>query len=116
MIGEGPGAGYNINIPWEHGQCSDADYVAVWDHVLIPIAKEYNPDIILVSAGFDAGFLCFCLFKIRIQTAISCSIISLCIINMHTSNSVNKDIHALVSYLASEKIKLVETKKASQSV
>ncbi|XP_065013120.1 histone deacetylase 5-like isoform X2 [Musa acuminata AAA Group] len=55
MIGEGPGAGYNINIPWEHGQCSDADYIAVWDHVLIPIAKEYNPDIILVSAGFDAA-------------------------------------------------------------
>ncbi|CAL9083864.1 unnamed protein product [Musa textilis] len=55
MIGEGPGAGYNINIPWEHDQCSDADYIAVWDHVLIPIAKEYNPDIILVSAGFDAA-------------------------------------------------------------
>nr|XP_009394771.1 PREDICTED: histone deacetylase 5-like isoform X1 [Musa acuminata subsp. malaccensis] len=55
MIGEGPGAGYNINVPWEHGQCSDADYIAVWDHVLIPIAKEYNPDIILVSAGFDAA-------------------------------------------------------------
>ncbi|RWW14138.1 hypothetical protein GW17_00022112 [Ensete ventricosum] len=33
MIGEGPGAGYNINIPWEHGQCSDADYIAAWDHV-----------------------------------------------------------------------------------
>ncbi|WOL16976.1 histone deacetylase 5-like isoform X1 [Canna indica] len=55
MIGEGAGAGYNINIPWEHGQCGDADYFAVWDHVLIPIAEAYNPDIILVSAGFDAA-------------------------------------------------------------
>ncbi|XP_062116695.1 histone deacetylase 5 isoform X2 [Humulus lupulus] len=55
MVGEGPGAGYNINVPWENGQCGDADYLAVWDHILIPVAKEFNPDIIIVSAGFDAA-------------------------------------------------------------
>nr|XP_019709911.1 histone deacetylase 5 isoform X5 [Elaeis guineensis] len=55
MIGEGPGAGYNINVPWEQGQCGDADYVAVWDHVLLPVAESYDPDIILISAGFDAA-------------------------------------------------------------
>ena len=57
MVGEGPGAGYNINVPWEHGRCGDADYLAVWDHILIPVAKEFNPDMIIVSAGFDAGWL-----------------------------------------------------------
>ncbi|KAJ3697970.1 hypothetical protein LUZ61_001675 [Rhynchospora tenuis] len=55
MIGEGPGQGYNINVPWEHGRCGDADYLAVWDHVLIPVVESFNPDIILVSAGFDAA-------------------------------------------------------------
>ena len=63
MMGEGPGLGYNINVPWENGQfgdadyvkCGDADYVAAWDHILIPVAKEFKPDIILISAGFDAG-------------------------------------------------------------
>ncbi|GMI75735.1 histone deacetylase 5 [Hibiscus trionum] len=55
MVGEGPGAGYNINVPWENGRCGDADYLAVWDHILVPVAKEFNPDIILVSAGFDAA-------------------------------------------------------------
>ncbi|XP_021615656.1 histone deacetylase 5 isoform X2 [Manihot esculenta] len=55
MIGEGPGAGYNINVPWENGRCGDADYLAVWDHILIPVAKEFDPDMILVSAGFDAA-------------------------------------------------------------
>ncbi|XP_068318929.1 histone deacetylase 5-like [Pyrus communis] len=55
MIGEGPGAGYNINVPWENGQCGDADYFAVWDHVLVPVAKVFNPDLIMVSAGFDAA-------------------------------------------------------------
>ena len=57
MTGEGPGAGYNINVPWENGRCGDADYLAVWDHILIPVAKDFNPDIVIISAGFDAGFV-----------------------------------------------------------
>lgn len=55
MIGEGPGAGYNINVPWENRGCGDADYIAAWDHILIPVAKEFDPDMIIISAGFDAG-------------------------------------------------------------
>ncbi|XP_059590005.1 histone deacetylase 5 isoform X6 [Vitis vinifera] len=55
MTGEGPGAGYNINVPWENGRCGDADYLAVWDHILIPVAKDFNPDIVIISAGFDAA-------------------------------------------------------------
>uniref|UniRef100_A0A0E0LN00 histone deacetylase n=1 Tax=Oryza punctata TaxID=4537 RepID=A0A0E0LN00_ORYPU len=55
FIGEGDGKGYNINVPWEHGKCGDADYIAAWDHVLLPVAEAFNPDIVLVSAGFDAA-------------------------------------------------------------
>ncbi|KAI3766930.1 hypothetical protein L2E82_17009 [Cichorium intybus] len=55
MKGEGEGEGYNINVPWENGRCGDADYIAVWDHILIPVAREFKPDIILISAGFDAA-------------------------------------------------------------
>ncbi|CAK9147973.1 unnamed protein product [Ilex paraguariensis] len=55
MTGEEPGVGYNINVPWESGRCGDADYLAVWDHILIPVAKEFNPDMIMISAGFDAA-------------------------------------------------------------
>ncbi|KAG8366172.1 hypothetical protein BUALT_Bualt17G0049000 [Buddleja alternifolia] len=54
MTGEGPGAGYNINVPWENGWCGDSDYLAVWDHILIPVAKKFDPDMIIISAGFDA--------------------------------------------------------------
>ncbi|GJV50833.1 histone deacetylase 5 [Tanacetum coccineum] len=56
MVGEGLGLGYNINVPWENGNCGDADYIAVWDHILIPVARKFNPDIVLISAGFDAAF------------------------------------------------------------
>ncbi|KQK15369.1 histone deacetylase 5 isoform X1 [Brachypodium distachyon] len=55
FIGEGDGQGYNINVPWNHGGCGDADYIAAWDHVLLPVAEAFDPDIILLSAGFDAA-------------------------------------------------------------
>uniref|UniRef100_M4EKM2 histone deacetylase n=1 Tax=Brassica campestris TaxID=3711 RepID=M4EKM2_BRACM len=55
-VGEGAGEGFNINVPWEQGRrCGDEDYIAVWDHILIPVTKEFNPDLILLSAGFDAA-------------------------------------------------------------
>ncbi|KAH0940212.1 hypothetical protein HID58_007673 [Brassica napus] len=55
-VGEGAGEGFNINVPWEQGRrCGDEDYIAVWDHILIPVTKEFNPDLIFLSAGFDAA-------------------------------------------------------------
>jgi len=54
-VGEGAGEGYTVNIPWEGGGLGNADYLAAFNHVLIPIAYEYNPDLIIISAGFDAA-------------------------------------------------------------
>jgi acetoin utilization deacetylase AcuC-like enzyme len=51
--GRGKGAGYTINVPLPGGQ-GDADYLAVFRQVLLPVAREYSPELILVSAGFDA--------------------------------------------------------------
>nr|XP_043638456.1 histone deacetylase 5-like [Erigeron canadensis] len=55
MTGSGQGLGYNINVPWLNGGCGDADYITVWNHILIPVAREFKPDVIMVSAGFDAA-------------------------------------------------------------
>ncbi|QCD96099.1 histone deacetylase 6/10 [Vigna unguiculata] len=54
-VGEAEGARYNINVAWGNANCGDADYFPVWDHILLPVAKEFNLDIIIVSAGFDAA-------------------------------------------------------------
>lgn len=39
----------------EGGGFGDSDYLAVWDHILLPVAEKYNPDLVLISAGFDSG-------------------------------------------------------------
>jgi acetoin utilization deacetylase AcuC-like enzyme len=51
-IGRGPGKGFTVNVPLPGGQ-GDADYLAVFGEILRPIALEYHPELILVSAGFD---------------------------------------------------------------
>jgi len=47
------GKGYNINIPLPAGT-GDRGYLAAWDQIVAPIALEYQPEIILLSAGYDA--------------------------------------------------------------
>jgi acetoin utilization deacetylase AcuC-like enzyme len=47
------GEGYTINVPLPAG-CADAEYIRVFHDVVVPAAKKFAPEWILVSAGFDA--------------------------------------------------------------
>jgi len=51
-IGTGEGTGFTVNCGLPGGQ-GDADYGAVFEELLLPIAREYAPDLVIVSAGFD---------------------------------------------------------------
>ncbi|MBL8918207.1 MAG: histone deacetylase [Myxococcaceae bacterium] len=51
-IGTGDGRGFTVNVALPGGQ-ADADYGAVFHDVFLPIAREFCPDVVLVSAGFD---------------------------------------------------------------
>jgi len=50
--GSGRGEGFTVNAPFPPG-FGDREYLAVYDRVLKPIALEYKPELVLVSAGFD---------------------------------------------------------------
>jgi len=52
-IGTGPGEGFTVNLPMESGG-TDADFEHVFDRVALPVLRQFSPDLILVSAGFDA--------------------------------------------------------------
>ncbi|MFT5079436.1 MAG: acetoin utilization deacetylase AcuC-like enzyme, partial [Planctomycetota bacterium] len=51
--GTGAGANFTINVPLPAG-CGDAEYLAVFNEVLVPAADRFAPELVLVSAGFDA--------------------------------------------------------------
>ncbi|XP_043821370.1 polyamine deacetylase HDAC10 isoform X3 [Dromiciops gliroides] len=54
-VGQGPGRGFTVNVPWNKVGMRNADYVSVFLHVLLPLAIEFDPELVLVSAGFDSG-------------------------------------------------------------
>lgn len=53
--GEGKGEGYNINVPIPR-RTSDKGYLKVVKEIFKPIAKEFNPDVMVIQAGQDNHF------------------------------------------------------------
>ncbi len=51
--GSGKGAGYTINAPVDYG-CGDAEYRMIFREIFLPVVKEFSPQLIIISAGFDA--------------------------------------------------------------
>lgn len=53
-IGEEEGIGYNVNIPLPAGTAGNG-YLHVFENIIVPIAEEFKPELILVSAGQDGS-------------------------------------------------------------
>ena len=51
--GEGPGEGYTVNLPVPSGT-GDPAYRSLVEHVAAPLIEQWEPQLVLVSAGFDA--------------------------------------------------------------
>ena len=51
-VGVSAGEGYTINVPLPAG-CADAEYLRVFQDIVVPAAERFEPEWILVSAGFD---------------------------------------------------------------
>ncbi|XP_015102762.1 histone deacetylase 6 isoform X5 [Vicugna pacos] len=55
QIGQAAGTGFTVNVAWNGSRMGDTDYLAAWHRLVLPIAYEFNPELVLVSAGFDAA-------------------------------------------------------------
>lgn len=51
-VGSGAGKGFTVNVPLPSGP-GDGEYFLIFEEILEPIAREYKPEIVFVSAGFD---------------------------------------------------------------
>ncbi len=59
-VGEGKGRGYNIHFPFnveksQKNLIGDEDFIYACEKVFFPIIKEFEPDLIIISAGFDSA-------------------------------------------------------------
>jgi acetoin utilization deacetylase AcuC-like enzyme len=52
-VGSGAGTGYTVNLPVPPAS-DDLAYRALVDHVVLPLARTWEPQLVLVSAGYDA--------------------------------------------------------------
>lgn len=50
--GKGKGKGFNLNIPMESGS-GDAEYIKAFRGIIIPKVKDFKPEFIMISSGFD---------------------------------------------------------------
>ncbi|HEY2772495.1 MAG TPA: histone deacetylase [Candidatus Binatia bacterium] len=51
--GRGRASGYTVNVPMPAG-CGDDEYLAAFRDLVLPLAREFAPEFVLVSAGYDA--------------------------------------------------------------
>lgn len=56
QTGEGKAAGTNLNVPLPAG-CGADTYCEVYDRIVIPALRAFQPEVIIVPCGFDAGML-----------------------------------------------------------
>ncbi len=52
QTGNGPGEGFTINVPLPGGQ-GDMEFARIVNELVAPVAREYEPELILISCGFD---------------------------------------------------------------
>ncbi|MCC6766566.1 MAG: histone deacetylase [Deltaproteobacteria bacterium] len=54
-VGRGAAAGRTLNVPLPAG-CGDDEYVAAFTELIAPVAEQFRPELVLISAGFDADY------------------------------------------------------------
>ncbi|XP_018645482.1 histone deacetylase,putative [Schistosoma mansoni] len=58
FIGTGRGRGFNVNIALNDKDIGDSDYLTIFHRIVLPLAYEFDPELVLVSAGYDSSFGC----------------------------------------------------------
>jgi acetoin utilization deacetylase AcuC-like enzyme len=54
-VGHGAGKGFTLNVPWRRTGMGNREYQRAFEQVVMPVAAQWQPQLVLVSAGFDAS-------------------------------------------------------------
>ncbi|NOJ78538.1 histone deacetylase family protein [Myxococcus xanthus] len=115
-VGVGAGEGYTVNVGLPGGN-SDADYGMIFEELLLPVAEAYRPQLILVSAGFDAhqhdpiggmdvserGFAAMCSAMKSLADSVCQGRLVLLLEGGYSLEGLSQSVHACVEVLAGRK-------------
>jgi acetoin utilization deacetylase AcuC-like enzyme len=59
VVGKRRGQGFTVNVAWDEAMMGDLHYAMALEEVLIPIASVWEPELVLVSAGFGPTLMLF---------------------------------------------------------
>jgi acetoin utilization deacetylase AcuC-like enzyme len=127
-IGIGEGCGFTVNCPLPAG-FDDAGYVSMFKRVLLPIATSYRPQLVLVSAGFDAhrddplggmnvtehGFAAMCAIVREIANNHANGRLALTLEGGYDLRGLSQSVHACVTALAGSSVADVDGPIASSA-
>ncbi len=54
-VGGKEAPGFTVNVPLSSG-CLDEDFAQIFERILVPIGRQFKPELILISAGFDTYY------------------------------------------------------------
>ena len=111
-IGRGEGQGFTVNCGLPGGQ-SDGDYGAVFEELFLPIAREYAPELVIVSAGFDPheddpladmrvterGFAAMCASLKRLSEEVAGGKLVLVLEGGYSLEGLSQSVHACLEVL-----------------
>ncbi|MGZ3460389.1 MAG: histone deacetylase family protein, partial [Archangium sp.] len=114
-VGEGPGEGYTLNCGLPEG-ATDADYGALYQDLFLPVAQAYKPDLVLVSAGFDAhrkdplggmllterGFAAMCTALADLARSVCGGRLVLLLEGGYSLEGLSRSVHACVEVMAED--------------
>ena len=120
-IGEGKGRGLTVNTPLGAGY-GDQDYIYLFSHLLSPIASQFKPDLILVSAGFDpyiddplggmritiSGFVALAFILRKLAAKLCDQRLALFLEGGYHVEGMAQAVEAIIKVLLGEEIKLPE--------
>ncbi|MBX7096962.1 MAG: histone deacetylase [Myxococcaceae bacterium] len=112
-VGEGEGAGFNVNFALPGAQ-NDADYGAIFEAGVLRVLTDYRPDFILVSAGFDPhradplagmqvterGFAAMCSSVKQVAESVCQGRLALVLEGGYALEALADSVHACVEVLA----------------
>ncbi|HLL53130.1 MAG TPA: histone deacetylase [Myxococcaceae bacterium] len=112
-IGRGEGAGFTVNCGLPGAQ-QDGDYGAVFHELFLPIAREFAPDLVIVSAGFDPheddplggmrvterGFAAMCAALSQLAREVAGGKLVLLLEGGYSLEGLSQSVHACLEVLA----------------